>query len=43
LKELEFKCGVVAAGAKKRSNLETAALYLEKQQNIQKILNPGKR
>ncbi|NQT64453.1 MAG: glycosyltransferase [Candidatus Marinimicrobia bacterium] len=38
--ELEFKCGVVAAGAKKRNNLETAALYLEKQQIIQEILNP---
>ena len=40
LKELEFKCGVVAAGAKKRDNLETAALYLEKQRTIQEILNP---
>ena len=40
LKELEFKCGVVAAGAKKRDNLETATLYFEKQHNIQEKLNP---
>ncbi|MBC8374746.1 MAG: glycosyltransferase [FCB group bacterium] len=40
LKELELKCGVVAAGAKKRNNLETATLYFEKQQIIQEILHP---
>ncbi|MBT3229327.1 MAG: glycosyltransferase family 2 protein [Candidatus Marinimicrobia bacterium] len=43
LEELEFKCGVVAAGAKKRNKLETATLYFEKQQSFQKILNSGKR
>jgi len=42
LEELEFKCGVVAAGAKKRDNLETAALYFEKQNSIQERLNPEK-
>ncbi len=43
LKELEFKCGVVAAGAKKRRNMETADLYYEKQRIIQEILDPEKR
>ncbi|NQV41518.1 MAG: glycosyltransferase [Candidatus Marinimicrobia bacterium] len=39
LEELQFKCAVVAAGAKKRDKLETAALYLEKQKRIQSRLN----
>jgi len=39
LEELEFKCGVVAAGASKRDNLETATLYFEKQKRIQQKLN----
>ena len=39
LEELHFKCGVVAAGAKKRNNQESAILYLEKQKRIQSRLN----
>ncbi|MCF7826062.1 MAG: glycosyltransferase [Candidatus Marinimicrobia bacterium] len=35
---LEFKCGVVAEGAKRRNNLETATLYFEKQRVIQERL-----
>ncbi len=42
LEELEYKCGIVAAGAEKRNNLDTAALYLEKQQIIQLKLKSGK-
>jgi len=40
LNELEFKCGVVAAGAKKRGNLETAVAYFKKQQDIRAKLSP---
>ena len=39
LEELQFKCGVVAAGAKKRNNRDTADLYLEKQRRIKARLN----
>ena len=39
LEELHFKCGVVAAGAKKRNNHEAANLYLDKQKGIQTRLN----
>lgn len=39
LEELQFKCGVVAAGAKKRNNMDTADLYLEKQRRIKARLN----
>lgn len=39
LKELDLKCGVVAAGAKKRGNLDSAKLYSQKQQYIQNKLN----
>lgn len=38
LDELYHKCGVVAAGAKKRNKHEMADLYLEKQKEIHKIL-----
>ncbi len=41
LKELEFKCGVVAEGATKRNNLETAAIYLEKRESFKDRLNPS--
>lgn len=39
LEELQFKCGVVATGAKKRNNIDTADLYIEKQRRIEARLN----
>lgn len=39
LRELEFKCGIVAAGAKKRGNLEVAETYSQKQKLFQAKLN----
>jgi len=38
LETLEFKCGLVAEGAKKRNNLESAAIYFKKQKAIQERL-----
>jgi len=35
LKELSFKCGIVADGAKKRGRLEDSVLYRDKQQTYQ--------
>jgi len=38
LEELIFKCGIVATGAKKRENEETAVSYLKKQELYQDML-----
>jgi len=40
LKELEFKCGVVATGARKRGNLKTAEEYSAKQRDVLTKLKP---
>lgn len=42
LKELVFKCGVVADGARKRDNPELEERYLEKQKKYQKLLDSEK-
>ncbi len=42
LKELEFKCGVVAQGARKRNNSEMATTYFEKQKIIRSWMTSKK-